>query len=412
LRRLLAEHVELQPTNIAAYMLPLSRAIDPPAFAATPTTQEWLDTLKEACNPIDWTSFSRWLGTTKLPVVVVVALPMPDSPIPALIACRFDRATAHRRKEALHGFRVLHAQREIRFAGEQTLGRYSVQRLDAAFLVRRGGAPGFGDSRVVVVGCGAVGSALAVNLAALGVGNLDLIDLDSLKEENVHRHVLGIEAIGRNKAVALAEHLGRRFPHQAVRAHPQDILALLESSAAILLEADAVVIAVGDETLERRVNSVLGFNVPRVHVWVEPLGAGGHVLVTGLQAGILTAGCYECLFTRDESGLLTNSAAFAAANQQFGQSLAGCAGTFSPFSALDANRTALEAATMVGQVLSAELRVPTLNSWRGDRGDFERGLWRLSTRGEAIQPGTRVIAPSDQFARLDCRVCGSPKSHT
>lgn len=69
------------------------------------------------------------------------------------------------------------------------------------------------NRKVAIIGCGAVGAAVARLLAQAGVGERIFIDVDSLTAANISRHPLGISHIGFNKAFALQEHLRREFPH-------------------------------------------------------------------------------------------------------------------------------------------------------------------------------------------------------
>ena len=68
------------------------------------------------------------------------------------------------------------------------------------------------DSRVLVVGCGALGSHAAEHLVRAGVGHLRLVDRDIVEWSNLHRQVGYTEddaQRGRPKATALAAHLRR-----------------------------------------------------------------------------------------------------------------------------------------------------------------------------------------------------------
>jgi molybdopterin-synthase adenylyltransferase len=66
------------------------------------------------------------------------------------------------------------------------------------------------QARVFVAGCGGLGSAAAMYLAAAGVGKLRLVDGDFVTLDNLNRQVLHWdEDIGRSKVVSAAEKLQR-----------------------------------------------------------------------------------------------------------------------------------------------------------------------------------------------------------
>ena len=63
----------------------------------------------------------------------------------------------------------------------------------------------FGNRRVDVVGCGAVGSRIAMSLAKLGIENIHLWDDDRVEEHNIPNQVFDLGDLGKLKVVALAE---------------------------------------------------------------------------------------------------------------------------------------------------------------------------------------------------------------
>lgn len=68
------------------------------------------------------------------------------------------------------------------------------------------------DARIALVGCGALGSIVAELLIRGGVSNLLLVDGEELAAENLVRHTLSGQEIGKNKAAALAQRLASTAP--------------------------------------------------------------------------------------------------------------------------------------------------------------------------------------------------------
>jgi len=64
----------------------------------------------------------------------------------------------------------------------------------------------------VIVGCGSVGSLVAMELARAGVGNFVLCDADTLEYHNVCRHQCGIEDVGDLKVNALKRRISNINP--------------------------------------------------------------------------------------------------------------------------------------------------------------------------------------------------------
>lgn len=71
---------------------------------------------------------------------------------------------------------------------------------------------------IVLLGCGALGSAMAELLVRGGARKLDLFDPDTVQLGNLCRHTLDGSRLGWNKALALAEHLSSVNPSARVRA--------------------------------------------------------------------------------------------------------------------------------------------------------------------------------------------------
>jgi hypothetical protein len=270
-----------------------------------------------------------------------------------------------------------------------------------ALLERGGAATNLGRARVAIIGCGAVGGHVAMNLASAGVASLCLVDPDHLSTENTFRHVLGRSSRGRPKAVAMKHDIQRRYPFVAISAEAKRIEELMTEPGFDWQQFSLVVITIGDVTVSRMLNE----NLARAHTaaiftWLEPLGIGGHALLAHL--GEELRGCYDCLFwDGDGQERLANRADFAAPGQSFTRDVAGCGSVFTPYGNLDASRTAELAARLALSALSGSVLEAKLVSWRGDPAAFHAAHYRLSDRWN--------VSASEPFplAQAACQTCWS-----
>jgi hypothetical protein len=211
-----------------------------------------------------------------------------------------------------------------------------VYRASEGYLAERVGSSRSPVERasVAIVGCGAVGGHLATQLVAAGVRRMTLIDHDFFSVDNLRRHVLDMSHIGQKKAEALAALIERRSPHVQVDAVSDRVETVPLDR--LTSRHDVLVFATGDGNIERLLNDRIHHHIDRIHVWLEPLGIGGHLLVVRADA----QGCFRCLFQTHRS--LSNRLSFVEPGKDFTRSIAGCGGEFVPFSNLDASRAGLE----------------------------------------------------------------------
>lgn len=69
------------------------------------------------------------------------------------------------------------------------------------------------NASVLVVGCGGLGSPIAVHLAASGIGKIHLVDFDTIDDTNLHRQVFySLDDIGKSKSETLSKFIQKRAP--------------------------------------------------------------------------------------------------------------------------------------------------------------------------------------------------------
>lgn len=149
--------------------------------------------------------------------------------------------------------------------------------------------------RVSVVGVGAIGAPVAVELARSGIRELDLIEGDVLEPGNSVRWPLGAASWGMKKAAALRDHLTQHFPSTRVRTHPR-MLGVDNTPAdgefldELLSRSDVVV----DASVAWGVSQALSElcrdrGIPYVQAFATPTLQGGCAVLLGGDA------CLVCL---------------------------------------------------------------------------------------------------------------------
>ncbi len=69
------------------------------------------------------------------------------------------------------------------------------------------------NAKILIVGCGGLGNPAAVYLAASGIGNVHLVDFDTIDITNLHRQVFfKANEVGKSKSKSLAKHIEQIAP--------------------------------------------------------------------------------------------------------------------------------------------------------------------------------------------------------
>lgn len=222
-----------------------------------------------------------------------------------------------------------------------------------------------GKATVAIVGCGAVGSAVALHLAQSGVRRLLLVDGQLLTWDNVGRHVLLGANVGSLKAKALGQNILARFPGFDVRWVPKRWQDEWEERPRFLNKCDLVISTTADWASEALLNDLArGGDVPAtIFGWVEPYAIAGHALAVLNDGGCLRCACDKY------GGPLKRVAAFDFA--KIVSRDAGCAGTFQTYSGTNAAPTCTMIARLALDVLSGRTVMSEHRVWVASRDDFD-----------------------------------------
>lgn len=173
---------------------------------------------------------------------------------------------------------------------QENLNRYSRQILFSE--IGEQGQRKLRDSRVVLIGCGALGTVIANNLVRAGIGELKIIDRDFVELNNLQRQILfDEEDVKRNipKAIAAVEKLKKINSQVKLEAMVADVnftnVEALVEGAKLLVD--------GTDNFEVRFllnDASVKANIP----WIYGSCVGSYGLTMNIIPG--KTPCFRCLF--------------------------------------------------------------------------------------------------------------------
>jgi hypothetical protein len=147
------------------------------------------------------------------------------------------------------------------------------------------GHPSPDRRRSVLVGAGALGSQIGMNLAREGAFSWTVVDSDYLLPHNLARHALSVNELGAPKALALARQMGlllnESFTAVAGDATKPDAELVKE-----LAQADVIIDASASVAVSRHLADLPDGNARRISVFFNPAGTAVVVLAEGKDRSI------------------------------------------------------------------------------------------------------------------------------
>ena len=352
--------------------------------------------LLEECTAADPKSFDVIVGapTTHGACFAAVTLRRPDD------------------KEIVRGFRPGRVPKAVlidRYLGANKITRNNVHRADHGWVHGRdqdSRQTNLKEARVLVLGCGAIGSGVARLLAQSGVGNLTLVDHQLLDWPNVSRHILGARAVHKNKAKAMAEVLRHDFPHLAGIEGRRVKFGLTATSLIDELPTfDLVIAATGEwgvDVLFNDLHQSCPGVPPVIYAWLEAQATAAHGLFIPQAAD---CACLRCGF--DDLGVPSLSVTSWPDGRPMLQEPA-CGAVFSPFGAVELLWAHALIAEFVLDALTQRIVSSICRTWIGRRETVENagGRWNPAWCDLIGNPGQGgVVVRRDWPRSSDCPVC-------
>ncbi|OOV12108.1 hypothetical protein BXU09_17470 [Deinococcus sp. LM3] len=384
----------LVPPTATALYIPLQAgpSLLPPAPGHPWTVASLRDVVRRHLLPDTLTALDALLMQRQSPQdLIILGIPRPTGTGPGRYA-----AVAVR----LSGMRAAHALLPASRLTHTRLTMQSVRRLDRAYVMQRGGSNDqLSNRRVLLLGCGALGGHLAFMLAAAGIGALTLVDLDTFTLDNTFRHALGRRFVGKPKVEAMALALRERYPYLQVTP-VQGRTTQVIGREVHLGDFDLIVDATGSATHHLSLADLLraGPHPPALLSWLDALGLGGHTATVYADQ----PGCPRCLYS-DPAAPMWNAGSFIAPGQDVGRDALGCGTAFTPFTDLDAIRTAEFTARQAVAILTGAEGLSLLRSWKGARAALRAAHVTLSARAVRKR---RHLNVGEGFAQVTCPICG------
>lgn len=259
------------------------------------------------------------------------------------------------------------------------------------------------SSSVALLGCGSLGSHVAVRLAQAGVGKMILIDPDEMETANVGRHALGIPHVGTRKATSLANELRERFPHLKIVDLPGHWEVALKSYPELFEGVSLIISTMGEWRAEGPLNEwcIQTKKFPIIYGWMEQRAAVAHALLIQKEGG-----CLECVVS--DNGEMRESHSKGWPNEHGLQYEPACGSMFQPYGPVDlAYAEALVAKLALSALLGEEKEnVQRMHATSDDHLKLLGGSWsdaHLKFRPKGFTGSFQYQQPLTPHAQ--CRFC-------
>lgn len=280
-----------------------------------------------------------------------------------------------------------------------------IKRIEKEYLMGRVGETILENKKILLIGCGSIGGYITDLLVKAGANRIMLVDNDKLNEENVFRHILGMQYTSMYKSVALAEFYKQNIPRVKIDTHVSSIQDAINEEEICLEAYDLVISAIGNHNVNLWLNKFIYNNkidIPVYYAWNEVYGIGNHVAYISRK----NAGCYRCFFARDKfSGELYDRNAFCERGQSVVNSDARCGSSYIPYDVAVSEKTAIMCMNLIMKTERGEITDNMIISLKGDNVYFEKMGLKTSIKYKK-QKDNIVSFKGVEFKNEKCTLCG------
>ena len=362
----------------------------PPKYDEQWTANDFVAWLKPKVRSKDWDQITQEILYKKPSKVEFVVIAIPRETGPTLLVAVHLKP----KNDLTHPF--------LSTKSDWSLKYLSVERCDSSSYIPRGGAKmSLQNKKILLIGCGSVGSHLSKMLAQSGIGSLTLVDDDTIEMSNLQRFELGFDSLGESKVGAMKNFLEKNYLNLNVDAKQLKLRKYLDNEEPKLSDFDMVISTTGDPTINLYFNQLIKQLKPDLSAtfligWNEPFGIGGHAVFSLAD----TIGCYRCLY-RDGY----NITSFASSDQTkpFHRKHLGCGEVFTPYSAMDSIRTSELMNRIVVDYFEGKKDKSEVKSWKGNDLEFVENGFELSKRYNQSQEELDINAGA--FIDSECKHC-------
>lgn len=269
---------------------------------------------------------------------------------------------------------------------------------------RGGGSNELFNKKILIIGCGSIGGYLIEQIVKAGAKNLEIIDDDILKEENIYRHVLGMQYIGRYKTEAISSYIRKNIPKVNIVGIETTIEDAIGDGSIELEKYDLIISAVGNHNVNRWINRYIFENNIQntvMYIWNEVLDVGNHIAVINPR----NIGCYECFLSQKDDEEIYDRTSYCEKGQDFVEKMQGCGSEYLPYSSNHSLRIVTYAIEIIREIFANNINNNILFSLKGTDFHIKKLGYKTSNRYNMQDKETKTIT-GGQFRNKECEICG------